>query len=124
MANIEGADVVVDAKGDALYSADQEKDGMIRCTGGCASVWLPLTTSGKPTASSDVSGAIGVVKRPDGSRQVTLDGRPLYRFAEDGGPGKVTGDGLSDSFGGRQFTWHVEGSSAGSDTGGGGSYSY
>ena len=41
---------------------------------------------------------------------MTLDGRPLYRFAEDSEHGKATGDGATDSFGGQQFTWHAEGS--------------
>ena len=41
-------------------------------------------SSGQPTAGDGVSGKLGIVKRPDGMRQVTLDGRPLYRFAEDG----------------------------------------
>ena len=119
--------VLVDSKGAALYSSDQEKDGMVRCTGGCTSIWLPLTApnSGQPTAASDVPGKVAVVKRPDGASQVTLDGRPLYRFAEDGGPGKVTGDGVSDSFGGQQFTWQVEGTgAAGSSGGDGNSYGY
>ena len=39
---------------------------------------------------------------------MTLDGRPLYRFAQDGSSGKATGDGVTDSFGGRQFKWHAE----------------
>jgi predicted lipoprotein with Yx(FWY)xxD motif len=125
--SIDGADVLVDSDGAALYTSDEEKDGKVRCTAGCASIWLPLTLSGpgEPTAGSGVEGDLGVVERPDGARQVTLDRRPLYRFADDGGPGKVTGDGLSASFGGQRFTWHVE-ASGGGDTGdsGGGSYSY
>jgi predicted lipoprotein with Yx(FWY)xxD motif len=127
IASIDGNDVLVDSKGAALYASDQEKDGTVRCTGGCASVWLPLTApgSGQPTAAGDVAGKLGVVKRPDGKRQVTLAGRPLYRFAQDGGSGKVSGDGASDSFGGRQFTWHVEGTGGTSSGGGkGSSYSY
>ena len=79
-----------------------------------------------------MSGNVGVVKRPDGTSQVTLDGKPLYRFTQDGGPGKVTGDGAMDSFGGQQFSWHVvstgksssgSGSNSNSNSGGG-SYSY
>jgi hypothetical protein len=37
---------------------------------------------------------------------VTYNGKRLYTFALDK-PGKVTGDGARDSFGGRSFTWHV-----------------
>ncbi len=65
----------------------------------------PLTAKA-PTGSADVTGMLGTVKRPDGTGQVTLDGAPLYTFAEDS-PGQVTGDGVQDSFGGKDFTWHV-----------------
>jgi predicted lipoprotein with Yx(FWY)xxD motif len=101
--------VLVDASGMALYSPDQEAGGTIKCTGSCEAIWKPLTVSGsaKPTASADVSGTLATVNRPDGSEQVTLDGAPLYTFSEDGGAGQVTGDGVSDSFGGQSFTWHV-----------------
>jgi predicted lipoprotein with Yx(FWY)xxD motif len=116
---------LVDSSGAPLYSSDQEKSGKIVCTGGCVQIWLPLTAKGQPTAASNVSGKLGTVKRPDGSRQVTLDGRPLYRFAQDNGSGKATGDGATDSFGGQQFTWHAEGTAGKSSSGGGGNnYGY
>jgi predicted lipoprotein with Yx(FWY)xxD motif len=100
-------DVLVDAQGAALYAADQETNGMVVCTGSCTSIWDPLTvTSGRPTAGDGVT-ALGVVTRPDGARQVTVDGRPLYRFTEDPGTGVVTGNGFADSFAGKAFTWHV-----------------
>ncbi len=51
--------------------------------------------------------ALAVITRDDGGKQVTLDGRPLYRFSEDPAPGKVTGDGFKDDFGGVSFTWHA-----------------
>jgi predicted lipoprotein with Yx(FWY)xxD motif len=101
---ISGAgNVLVDRKGDALYTPAQEGSGMIRCVGGCTSIWKPLTLAGgKPSGP----GKLGVVKRPDGTRQVTAAGRPLYSFAEDHA-GAVTGNGATDAFGGRHFTWHV-----------------
>ncbi len=111
-------DVLVDAQGAALYAADQEADGMVVCTDSCTSIWDPLTVSGKPTAGDGLTGQLGVVNRPDGERQVTLDGRLLYRFLEDPEAGVVTGNGVADSFGGQAFTWHVatpEGISASSD---------
>jgi predicted lipoprotein with Yx(FWY)xxD motif len=102
----EGA-VLVDSDGHALYAADQENAaGMVLCTGACESFWMPLTVdNGSPTGSS-VSGELGIAERPDGTRQVTLDGKLLYSFVEDE-PGQVTGDGFEDAFDGQTLTWHV-----------------
>jgi predicted lipoprotein with Yx(FWY)xxD motif len=123
--------LLVDSTGAALYSSEQEKSGTVMCTGGCTQIWRPLKapSSGQPTAGDGVSGKLGTVKRPDGTPQVTLDGRPLYRFAEDTEKGKATGDNVSDSFGGQKFTWHAEGDSSSSGSGSSGSggsskYSY
>jgi predicted lipoprotein with Yx(FWY)xxD motif len=110
MQTIGGVSTLVDANGDALYSPDQEKGGTILCTDGCTAVWVPLTLSaamGKPTAATALAGKLGIVRRPDGKRQVTWNRKPLYTFAEDGGPGKVSGNGASDRFDGKSFTWHV-----------------
>jgi predicted lipoprotein with Yx(FWY)xxD motif len=101
-------EVLVDAEGAALYAADQEAGGMVLCTDSCATIWDPLAVSGgTPTAGDGLGGKLDVVTRPDGARQVTFDGRLLYRFVEDPSPGTVTGNGLSDTFDGRLFTWHV-----------------
>jgi predicted lipoprotein with Yx(FWY)xxD motif len=95
--------VLVDANGKALYSSNVEAGGKVLCTGACTSFWKPLTASGKPTGPTD-AGRLGTVMRPDGTRQVTLDGKLLYTFSEDA-PGKVAGNGFSDAFGGQHFTW-------------------
>jgi predicted lipoprotein with Yx(FWY)xxD motif len=102
-------DVLVDSEGAALYTADQEVDGKVRCTDSCAETWIPLTVSGsgEPTASDKVPGELGVAERPGGERQVSYDGQPLYTFADDPMAGEVTGDGLSDTFDGRLFSWQV-----------------
>jgi predicted lipoprotein with Yx(FWY)xxD motif len=99
--------VLVDATGKALYTPDEEADGKVRCTGGCTSIWQPLVApdSGAPKAA-DGAASLDVIARPDGMRQVTADGKPLYTFSEDA-PGKVTGDGFADDFAGRHFTWHA-----------------
>jgi predicted lipoprotein with Yx(FWY)xxD motif len=96
--------VLVDSAGQALYTADVESGGKVMCTGACTSFWKPLTVgSGKPTAAGDV-GKVGVITRPDGTKQVTVDGKPVYRFSQDQ-PGKVDGNGFADDFGGRHFMW-------------------
>jgi predicted lipoprotein with Yx(FWY)xxD motif len=97
--------VLVDAKGDALYANDQEKSGMVLCNGACLSFWTPATVKGAPT-SNGLSGKLAVVKRPDGTKQVSYNGKLLYTFYLDQ-PGKVSGDGFDDAFGGHKFTWHV-----------------
>jgi predicted lipoprotein with Yx(FWY)xxD motif len=97
--------VLVGSDGMALYASDQEMHGKVLCTGACTSFWKPLTVNGMPTGGS-LSGKLGTVKRPDGKEQVTYQGKLLYSFAQDQ-PGTVNGDGASDAFGGRHFTWHV-----------------
>jgi predicted lipoprotein with Yx(FWY)xxD motif len=98
--------VLVDPSGKALYASDEEADGTVRCVDACESFWKPVSPGADmPTAQEGVPD-LGVVQRPDGTQQVTADGRPLYTFSEDS-PGEVTGDGFSDDFGGQVFTWHV-----------------
>jgi predicted lipoprotein with Yx(FWY)xxD motif len=105
--------VLVDSSGRALYAADQEKGGKVLCTGACNSIWMPLTVaSGSPTGDS-VTGKLGVVTRPDGTRQVSYNGKLLYSFSQEQS-GQVTGNGVADAFGGRSFTWHVVAGSGGS----------
>jgi predicted lipoprotein with Yx(FWY)xxD motif len=98
--------VLVDPKGRALYRSDQERNGMVLCTGACLSFWQPLTVTDTPKKSGSLAGKLAVVRRPDGKRQVTYNGRLLYSFKLDKA-GKVTGDGFKDAFGGQKFTWRV-----------------
>jgi predicted lipoprotein with Yx(FWY)xxD motif len=64
-------------------------------------------SAGETPSAGHGLGTLGVVQRPDGDRQVTLEGRLLYTFVEDPSPGTVTGNGFADEFQGRLFTWHV-----------------
>jgi len=99
-------DVLVDSTGKALYTPEKETANKIRCTGDCLTFWQPLEAGAdKPTAADGV-GSLDVTKRPDGTRQVTADGKTLYTFSEDTA-GKITGDGFQDKFDGRTFVWHV-----------------
>ena len=97
--------VLVDSKGQALYRSEQERNGMVLCTGSCLSFWQPLTVKGTPKASS-LNGKLGVVNRPDGGQQVTFNGKLLYSFKLDGS-GQLKGDGFKDAFDGQKFHWHV-----------------
>lgn len=63
-------------------SPDNKKSA---CQGVCAAAhWPPVLTSGRPQAGQGVDQqAIGIIVRPDGSHQVTYNGRPLYQFFGD-----------------------------------------
>jgi predicted lipoprotein with Yx(FWY)xxD motif len=98
--------VLVDSSGMALYSADEEADGQVRCIDGCTSFWEPLTVDGTGPTGAPGVGELGVTARPDGTQQVTADGKLLYTFVQDS-PGDVTGDGFADDFGDQHLTWHV-----------------
>jgi predicted lipoprotein with Yx(FWY)xxD motif len=94
---------VLALRGHAIYSPSQEKSGTIKCTGGCAAVWVPVKAS---SGKGSTVGHLGSVTRPGGKKQLTYKKRPLYTFAPEG-KGKLTGDGIKDKFGSKSFTWHV-----------------
>ena len=65
-----------------------------------------MSDGDRPAADSGLAGKLGAVERPDGTEQVTFEGRLLYRFVETR-PSTVTGNGFADTFEGQPFTWHV-----------------
>jgi predicted lipoprotein with Yx(FWY)xxD motif len=91
---------------------------MVLCaTDACTSFWEPLTVSGSPTGGSGLPAKLDVIRRPDGARQVAIDGKLLYSFVQDD-PGEVTGDGFEDAFDGQTLTWrvvHADGSTSSAD---------
>lgn len=86
--------VVVDGAGRTVYEFDKDTKGSGKsaCSGGCASLWPAVTASGTPTLTG-VSGTVGTITRTDGTKQVTLNGRPLYTYSGDSKAGDVTGQG-------------------------------
>jgi predicted lipoprotein with Yx(FWY)xxD motif len=75
--------------GQALYYWNVEKrDGFrIHCTGGCARLWPPLIVRpGTRVAPrrTGFKGRFGVVRRPDGRRQLTYNRLPVYTYVHEG----------------------------------------
>jgi predicted lipoprotein with Yx(FWY)xxD motif len=88
---------LVTSSGLTLYRNTTEKNGHIRCTGACASAWPPLLVPAgdRVVAGPGVAQAkLGTTRRPDGKRQATYAGAPLYRFASDRKAGDAKGQGL------------------------------
>ena len=82
------------------YSADKPHSGKSACTGVCATAWPPLAAPVKAPAGARLPGRLGVITRPNGVKQVTLNGHPLYFYAGDKAPGQAKGNGIEGS-------WHV-----------------
>jgi predicted lipoprotein with Yx(FWY)xxD motif len=106
-----GEHVLVNSQGRTLYVLSPETTHHLLCKSAeCLKFWPPLTVSStkeKIKLGSGVHGKVGWFKRSNGMLQVTLNGLPLYRFAEDKASGEVNGQNFK-GFGG---VWHVLGDS-------------
>lgn len=86
--------IVVDASGKTVYSFDGDTADASACVDACPKNW-PIVVASDPVPASvpGIDGTLGVFTRPDGSRQLTLDGHQLYTFAKDVEPGQRNGVG-------------------------------
>ncbi len=104
-----GERVLVNAKGRTLYVLTPETARHLLCTSSeCLKFWPPLTVPSRGTKlvrGAGVHGRLAILQRKNGTLQVTLNGLPLYRFAEDHASGEVNGQNFK-GFGG---VWHVLG---------------
>jgi predicted lipoprotein with Yx(FWY)xxD motif len=77
-----------------LFAAD--KGSTSTCSGECAQVWPPVTTTGAPKAEGEaVAADLGTITRPEGTKQVTYKGHPLYWYVSDSQAGETTGQGVN-----------------------------
>jgi predicted lipoprotein with Yx(FWY)xxD motif len=84
----------------ALYTWNKEKDKKVHCTGACATTWPPITLpKGTKLAAhlAHAMGTFGTIVRPDGSTQLTYNGRPVYTFHGDT-PTKILCNGVDGWF--------------------------
>jgi predicted lipoprotein with Yx(FWY)xxD motif len=116
-----GTTILVNRSGLSLYDLSVERNGKFICTTRlCLSLWHPLIVP-RGTTPTGVH-LLSTVRRPDGRRQVSYRGAPLYTFVQDRKRGDVNGNGFKDV-----GVWHpatLSGSTSGSATGTGGYGSY
>ena len=82
------------------FTEDKPGSGTSACTGNCTGAWPPLRPPVHVPAGMHLPGPLGVITRPDGTKQVTINGYPAYRYAGDKSPGQATGNGVEGE-------WHV-----------------
>ena len=87
---------LTDGSGRAVYDFLADSKNKSACSGACAAAWPPVVVTGQPTAGSGVTASgLSTLTRSDGTMQATYDGRPLYYYAGDTGPGMANGQGLN-----------------------------
>lgn len=92
--------IVVNSKGSTVYLFAIDSPGHSACTGACLQYWpLVAAPATLPTSLPGITGAVGVLDRPDGVKQLTLNGWPLYTYAGDTASGATAGEGLNLSGG-------------------------
>ena len=81
------------------YSFSRDHRWDVDCTDACAVTWIPVLTTGTPQVAGGIKAkGLGVIRRPDGTLQVTYQGKPLYPYSAEravfptaGGPPQTTG---------------------------------
>ena len=78
--------ILVSASGSTLYEFTKDRLDSDSCVKirGCAAAWPPLQSSDTPTAGSGIRASLlSTIRLPDGAKQVTYAGHPLYLFSAD-----------------------------------------
>ncbi|WP_354639254.1 hypothetical protein [Kitasatospora camelliae] len=93
--------IVTDNEGRTLYRFDKDtaKPPVSNCNGACATTWPPVMAGDSAPELKGIDKAlVSTVTRADGSKQVTLNGWPVYRYAPDTKPGDTKGQGVNGTW--------------------------
>ncbi|MGV9245293.1 SCO0930 family lipoprotein [Streptomyces sp. NPDC003710] len=92
--------IVTDSAGFTLYRFDQDtaEPPKSSCDGDCATTWPPVPADGASVASGIDKSLLGEVTRSDGTKQLTIAGWPMYRYAKDTKAGETNGEGLKGAW--------------------------
>lgn len=86
-------DILVTRGGFTLYTYNLDSTNHSNCIAFCLKVWPPLVISSGVVPTGHGVVGLGTITRSDGEKQVTYRGMPLYVFAFDHVPGRISGEG-------------------------------
>ena len=92
--------VLAKADGTVVYTyGNDTKGGTPTCTGSCAAAWPAVTGLPRVGPADTLPGPLGTVTMPNGAKQITYNGYPLYTL-KGAGALSTKGNGLDGE-------WHV-----------------
>ncbi|MFD4409340.1 SCO0930 family lipoprotein [Streptomyces sp. NPDC058476] len=92
--------VLTDSAGLTLYRFDKDtaEPPKSSCDGDCAKAWPPVPAEGAEAATGVDKALLGEVTRSDGTKQLTVAGWPMYRYAKDTKAGDANGQGVGGTW--------------------------
>ncbi|MEV5610734.1 SCO0930 family lipoprotein [Streptomyces sp. NPDC052225] len=92
--------VLTDDAGFTLYRFDKDtaQPPKSNCDAACLKAWPAVPASGATAASGVDPSLLGEVTAADGSKQLTIDGWPMYRYAMDTKAGDAKGQGVGGTW--------------------------
>ncbi|MFG3497589.1 SCO0930 family lipoprotein [Streptomyces sp. NPDC047928] len=92
--------VLTDSKGFTLYRFDKDTASPPKsaCEGECAKAWPVVAADGAKPPAGVAPSLLGEVTRSDGTKQLTVDGWPMYRYAKDTKAGDINGQGVGGTW--------------------------
>jgi predicted lipoprotein with Yx(FWY)xxD motif len=104
--SVGGRMLLANADGRTVYYFAADSPDKTTCYGDCALYWTPV--AGPLSAGPGVTGKLGTIRRNGGELQETYNGRPLYTYVGDNGPGETNGNDI-DLNGGYWYDLPVSG---------------
>ena len=92
--------VLAGNSGRTLYYLTLESSSRILCVGSCNTKWFPYIVAGSTTTvqGAGVNGSVASTIRPDGQRQLTFSGHPVYFYYRDHATGQARGEGVDGTW--------------------------
>lgn len=101
--------ILFDDRGYALYAFTRDARGRSACAKACTESWPPYLLRGSLRVGTGLEASVlATIRRPNGDRQVTYAGRPLYHWIGDREPGAVGCQNVSE-FGGLWLVVRADG---------------
>ena len=94
--SVDGQNILADQNRLTVYVFDRDTLNLSNCYNACAKAWPPVLVAEDTVLDAPLAFTV----RKDGEHQLTINGKPLYRYAGDEAPGEINGDGLGG-------IWHI-----------------